>query len=429
MPLGNFKVYNPAESYGLYQEGQRNQREEGRKNRLLDLKEETLAETKRSNLSTLGINLGKEQRAKDKEARDIETHAFKMIGDEMQANDAFMEEAMGKVRSAMELEGEEYNKAIFDIMDMGGQQAYDTLSRQDLPEDQKHDMVEKYQQGVLDLFSDKENARQTLTKEGFLDEDGSGVEIKTRERKIADYMENLGMTRPEAIKHADKMMKLGTDEMGRSVVVDVAESSRKDLFGNKDVSTEEDTTPKPIITPEEAMIGTGPMSNLRQAVNNMFGFAFKGIPAPRTEEARNNLRIFNQSIKPMMMVSDRGAIYEQKNIEKLLPNPETFFQDPDAAAQKLDNLKDLINTQIEMKQRLLNTGDLNPKTAKDMQDDIAQLKVASGLFEAPQDTKVDYMNMSIEDLKSHYSNLSQNDIKNMSDEDAEVLLNRIESGE
>ena len=71
MPLGNIYQYNPAKSYGLYQEGQRNQREEGRKNRLLDLKEETLAETKRSNLSDLSFKLGEEKNNSQKHCQSF----------------------------------------------------------------------------------------------------------------------------------------------------------------------------------------------------------------------------------------------------------------------------------------------------------------------------------------------------------------------
>lgn len=326
------------------------------------------------------------------------------------------------------------------VIQKGGKQAEQAMQQKGMLEKEVQALM--YQSGITDEMQDwkaKGVSLETINEayktyppnlqllRAELDSGKDSAESRNRENKIQDYMQTFNVDRATAIKHVDKQIKLGTDELGRSTLVDTIAEKRTDLF-EKQPEEEKAPEPKPLITPEDTRIGTGPGSNLRQLANNLIGFAFSGIPAEKTEISRNKLKLFNQTIKPLLMVSDRGAIYEQKNIEKLLPDPNKFFQDPDAAAEKLNNLREYTINQRIAKQKELDSGLLSPTVAKEIQQEIVNLETASKLFEAPIQREENFREMPFVELQTYFNNLTDAEFEKLSEDEADIILQRLESG-
>ena len=107
------------------------------------------------------------------------------------------------------------------------------------------------------------------------------------------------------------------------------------------------TSPKKYIsdTLKKAETATGLHSGLQAFLDNVGG-AF-GIPAlvgkegffPDTQENRQTLQVIKQLGKTALMSSSRGAVWEQKQIMKLFPNPGNLFINPKTEAKKLLTLR------------------------------------------------------------------------------------------
>jgi hypothetical protein len=214
--------------------------------------------------------------------------------------------------------------------------------------------------------------------------------LSARDKKIEQYTA-MGLSPDEAMKVVDGMYRIGKNDQGWSTIFDMTTQQpvrRLDAKAGaqaikaqgqeaaESVSAGAPSADETFLTPEALELGTGPGSYMRQALNNVLGPLVPGQPAPKTEAARNQLRLFTQVIKPYLMVSDRGAVYEQRNIENLLPNPNNFFVDPDGEKDKIVNVRKLVESSIKGKQRLLDTGKLSKKTSDELQDDIVQLQVS-----------------------------------------------------
>jgi hypothetical protein len=91
--------------------------------------------------------------------------------------------------------------------------------------------------------------------------------------------------------------------------------------------------------------GTGLRSNFKAAVEGLAGgleinklIGKKGF-FPDNADNREMLRIIRQTSKSAFMNSARGAVYEQQNIEEMLPNPKTWWVNPEIEARKFIVLK------------------------------------------------------------------------------------------
>jgi hypothetical protein len=96
---------------------------------------------------------------------------------------------------------------------------------------------------------------------------------------------------------------------------------------------------------EAARAGTGVWANVGAALDAVAGGV--GIDTmlgkdgffKDTQDARQKLRIIKQLGKSAFMNSSRGAIWEQKKIDKLFPNPNMIFVNPSTEARKVESLR------------------------------------------------------------------------------------------
>lgn len=134
---------------------------------------------------------------------------------------------------------------------------------------------------------------------------------------------------------------------------------------------------EPGVTVEILDNASGPMSGLRQFFNNTIGFLVPGQIAPKTEEAKNRIGLFNQVAKEALLVNERGPKFEQELINDLLVNPSTFFTDPDANRTKMINLRGTLERRIESNQTAINSGNI---TLKQVQAFTDQNNIIGGIL-------------------------------------------------
>jgi len=159
----------------------------------------------------------------------------------------------------------------------------------------------------------------------------------------------------------------------------------------------------------------GPESTVKQWINNTLGAAKKGQIFPDVEKSRNKVRAFNQAIRPLLTVSSRGAKFDVENINKYLPNPDKFFQDPDAAADILINLNEVLGTSIATKRDILENKSLPTSEAERLLEDINRLETAKSYIPDKESIKFEVKNVGKEQEE-----ISLTEIMNM---DTETLKN------
>ena len=101
------------------------------------------------------------------------------------------------------------------------------------------------------------------------------------------------------------------------------------------------------VAPEVAALGgTGPFRKIAAAADAVLGgLGIIEDVAPDTQENRQVLRTLRQVGKAALLNSSRGAIWEQKNVNVLFPNPDTFWTNPRTEANKIQVLRDTVATE------------------------------------------------------------------------------------
>ena len=122
---------------------------------------------------------------------------------------------------------------------------------------------------------------------------------------------------------------------------------------------------------EAAKGGTGPYRKLAAVIDNVLGgvgvdiiFGKEGI-FPDTQENRQILRTIKQTGKMALMTSSRGAIYEQKIIDTLFPDPDKTWRNPRIEANKFKVLRQTLITEREFNNRAIQTA-VSPKEVSDL---------------------------------------------------------------
>uniref|UniRef100_A0A6M3J944 Uncharacterized protein n=1 Tax=viral metagenome TaxID=1070528 RepID=A0A6M3J944_9ZZZZ len=115
----------------------------------------------------------------------------------------------------------------------------------------------------------------------------------------------------------------------------------------KDLS-ETNISGEPLNMKKAALGGTGPYRKLFSAIDNVAGglgvdmaFGADGL-FPETQENKQRLQELRQLIKPAFMNSSRGAVWEQEQINKLVPDPEKIWRNPRNEAKKIGNLRNVL---------------------------------------------------------------------------------------
>ncbi len=106
------------------------------------------------------------------------------------------------------------------------------------------------------------------------------------------------------------------------------------------------TITRAIAIEEVAKGGTGPYSKLAAAFDAIAGglgvkelFGGKGSFFPETQKNRQALRTIKQLGKAALLLSTRGATYEQKILDKLFPDPDKMWTNPETEALKFNELR------------------------------------------------------------------------------------------
>jgi hypothetical protein len=95
---------------------------------------------------------------------------------------------------------------------------------------------------------------------------------------------------------------------------------------------------------EAALGGTGPYRKIGAMIEGFAGglgadklWGAKGI-FPETAENRQSLKMFRNKVYGALKNSERGAVYDQKMVFDLAPNPDAFWRNPRIEARKVDDI-------------------------------------------------------------------------------------------
>ena len=125
--------------------------------------------------------------------------------------------------------------------------------------------------------------------------------------------------------------------MAKNAKQALLEQDQVDIFntyGDKDTEVLSD-----VMT--HARNGTGPWATFQAAINNIVGGVTAFSPYKDTVNSRNILRSIRILARTNLIDNSRYAVAEVKDVNELFVNPEQFFADPKAQAQKFVVLKQL----------------------------------------------------------------------------------------
>ena len=114
---------------------------------------------------------------------------------------------------------------------------------------------------------------------------------------------------------------------------------------------------EPGISPEEAALGgTGPFSKIAAFIDSTLG-GFLGAPSlfPETQENRQQLKLIKQIGKEALIISSRGAIWEQEKIDQLFPDPSTFFANPRTEVKKFKAIRNALKLEKDFNNQAIAT--------------------------------------------------------------------------
>ena len=223
------------------------------------------------------------------------------------------------------------------------------------------------------------------------------------QNKINSLMKNLGLSIEDATLVATGQIGPTTDPItGKTELLNKMDYFNKSPEKSLSQKLQNPAPEKePYITPELAVKATGPGSWIKQKINNYVGgFSGDKMFFKDTAVAKQKLGIFNQTVKIALTNNPRFPIAEQKIIEKLLPNTESFFKDPKEAVLDLENLVEFLDYKIKSKQSSLDTGGLTKKQSQEYTDQINSINEVLGLLDTGkfQQSDVDMTQFSDEEL-------------------------------
>ncbi len=190
-------------------------------------------------------------------------------------------------------------------------------------------------------------------------------------------------------------MEVQTKLSGKELNVLKSQNKAKQILKNdKSIKITNGIYTPVLSTKDKAILGTGPWSNLAALVDAVVGGSGAGklVGADGlfkdTQASRQMLRLIKQTGKAALLNSSRGATWEQQMIDKLFPDPSTFFTNPRTEANKFNILRD---TMLEEKQfnlqALTTAGDaatISKLETSNRQIDKLLLKIGSGETNIPR---------------------------------------------
>lgn len=237
---------------------------------------------------------------------------------------------------------------------------------------------------------------------------GTPPKLTVRDQKIADLIQNHpGISRAQATNVVDGVVELSSDPITAAPVlvnkatgqVDHLVTGATTLLPKKvqiDLLDRNSSIARVLSLMDglevSAELGTGAVSNFKAFVDATAGQFVEGVIFPDNAGARQRLREFGQAAKTAIVNNPKFPIAEQKMVEKLLPTPEAFFENPDVAVQNLFSLQQFLSriTQENSKQlqgAQAEQGTLaNPFTPQ-TEEDFEQIPIGA-LFVNPADQQV-----------------------------------------
>ena len=127
----------------------------------------------------------------------------------------------------------------------------------------------------------------------------------------------------------------------------------------------------------DVSLGTGALSNLQAAMDATLGqvvdLVAEGVFFQDTQEAREDIRLFNQEVKRAIVNNPRFPVAEQEIVQKMLVDPSAWFKNPSTAVVNFRQLIDWIDRKASVTGDLLN-GKI-PKAVKGGDDDALSAEV------------------------------------------------------
>lgn len=135
---------------------------------------------------------------------------------------------------------------------------------------------------------------------------------------------------------------------------------------------------------EAARGGTGPWANLAAAVDGVIGGLLDTNSLfPDVAENRQHLRTLNQVAKTVLVNNPRFPVAEQQIVQQLLPDPDTFFANPQTEARNLANLRQILATVYEQNLASIQSGAVTQKAAGELANKNAEIARVLALMGDP----------------------------------------------
>ena len=201
---------------------------------------------------------------------------------------------------------------------------------------------------------------QNLTK--------GATEIKALEKK----METLGQLDP---LEQQRLLTLQSEQVKNLAEADNLQKQSEQLQGVLDASkTPTKTTNDPAVKLDDLNIAAqGDIAGqFKGAMNAVVGYISGGTPFKADAEGKAQVEVINQQLRPAFVkaLSDKGSVYTQQEINKILP--QTNDNDGEFRA-KITKLPALLRRQVEIDQKTVSAGIGTESQKKQAFDNIQKL--------------------------------------------------------
>ena len=189
---------------------------------------------------------------------------------------------------------------------------------------------------------------------------------------------------------------IGPDAFGQFFTVNIVTNEKSLLSdADTDVITEaikgqpedqEDEPEQQTVSLEEAVgEGVGMFANIRENISNVVGPFVEGALFVETTDAKEQIKIFNQSVKSALINNKKFPIAEQQMVAKLLPDPEVFFKDPDTARSDLKKMEEQLVILKKGKEKQIARKDITDKRRVLLADQISRIDEVLDLMKSPEE--------------------------------------------
>jgi hypothetical protein len=159
-----------------------------------------------------------------------------------------------------------------------------------------------------------------------------------------------GKTYTDASGRKQSIPQVGTIKLGADTAYESARAAKVEKRAKDELDASGNSPAAAARPPAEGPTdkGTGPWSALKGAADAVVGglgidkaFGRKGV-FPETTANRQYLRNLRQVGKTAMVNNPRFPVAEQKNVDELFPDPDSFWTNPHSEAQKIPIMRNML---------------------------------------------------------------------------------------